>query len=511
MGEVTGREAEEQAPSKASDGVNGGTATNGSGGAVLHEGTNDAAVANGAAAANGGAPPIMTVPTGHGMGMGGGGMGGGGGGAPLSLKNLRTFSSFKNRVFRLYYGAMLGQMAAMNMQMFARSLLVLRLTDSAAYLGVMALANAAPMLFFSLFGGVMAERVEKKYILIWGQVVSGLMTLAVAVSLTLGFMSVENTNSWLILIGASLVQGTIMGLMMPARQAIIADIVGGEQLMNAVALNTLGMNSLRLLAPMAAGFIVSALGGADSGVDGFAPVYYVMTAMYVVAVGFIILMPKVGTISLQGRGALRDVVDGFRYVRRDPTILVLLIITFLTVLFSMSYMFLLPVFTEDVWNVGADSLAVLMGISGLGAMAGSILLASLPNKKRGIMLLGGSMILGMALIGFSVSGSFLMASIMIVFVGVGQTARMTLGNTLLQYYVRDEYRGRVMSMMMMEFGMTSFIVFFAGIITEALGDATTIAGVTLHGVQWTVGGLAVLLVVTVALTLVFVPRLRKLE
>lgn len=468
------------------------------------------AIPNGVTSTNGAetsAEPSRTTGPG-GMEMG---MGRGGGGAPLSLKNLRTFSSFKSPVFRLYYGAMLGQMAAMNMQMFARSLLILRLTDSAAYLGVMALANAAPMLFFSLFGGVMAERVEKKHILLAGQAASGVIVLVVALSLTLGFMSVENTNSWLILIGASLAQGTIMGLMMPARQAIIADIVGGEQLMNAVALNTFGMNGLRLLAPMGAGFMVDFFGGADSGVDGFGAVYYVMTAMYVVAVAFILLMPKVGTISLEGRGALRDVIDGFSYVRRDPTILVLLVITFLTVLFSMSYMFLLPVFSEKVWEVSASRLSILIGISGAGAMVGSILLASLPNKKRGLMLLGGALILGLALIGFSVSGSYWIAAIMIVFVGVGQTARMTLGNTLLQYYVRDEYRGRVMSMMMMEFGMTSFIVFFAGIITDAIGETATFAGLTLHGVQWTVGGLAVVLVVTVILTLVFVPRMRKLD
>ncbi len=450
---------------------------------------------------SGGTPP----PTGPSVDVASMGMGRGGGGAPLSLKNLRTFSSFKNSVFRLYYGAMMGQMAAMNMQMFARSLLIFRLTDSATALGVMAMANAVPMLFFSLFGGVMAERVQKKYVLLWGQAASAVVALAVAVSLSLGFMSVENSNSWWILIGASLVQGTIMGLMMPSRQAIIADIVGGEQLMNAVALNTLGMNSLRLMAPALAGFLVDFFGIGD-GIGGFASVYYVMTGMYIVAVGFILLMPKVGTISLQGRGALADVIDGFKYVRRDPTILVLLLITLLTVLFSMSYMFLLPVFTEDVWEVSASSLGFLISTSGIGAMAGSILLASLPNKKRGLILMVGALILGAALMAFSFAPTYEIALVTIVFVGLGQTARMTLGNTLLQYYVQEEYRGRVMSMMMMEFGLTSFIVGITGWLVDVIG---TRGGY--DGVQWVVGGLAFILVLLSVYVIAFVPRIRNLD
>lgn len=429
-------------------------------------------------------------------------------GRTLNLKNLRTFTSFKNSVFRLYYGAMLGQMAAMNMQMFARSLLVLRLTDSASALGVMALANAVPQIFFALFGGVMAERAQKKRILLIGQASSGLVSLAIALSLVTGALT---TETWLLLVVASLAQGTIMGLMMPARQAIIADIVGGEQLMNAVALNTFGMNALRLLAPAAAGILVDLFSGGSAGVEGFASVYFAMTGLYTIAVGFVILMPNVGTVATRGRGALHDIVDGFRYILRDATILAILLITLLMVLFSMSYMFLLPVFSEQVLHVSASKLGFMIGISGAGAMAGSIVLASLPNKKRGAMLLGGGIVLGLALIGFALSGSYIVSVVMLIFVGLGQNVRQTLGNTLLQYYVKAEFRGRVMSVMMMEFGMTSFVVFFAGVITDAVGGRGTLLGVTLHGVQWTVGGLAVFLVLMSVAFLVLSRRVRTLD
>ena len=442
---------------------------------------------------DGGAPPTAA---GYGRmgGMGGGGMGGGG---QVSLRNLRTFTSFKYPAFRLFYGAVIGQMAAMNMQMVARALLVYELTGSGFALSIMALGNAAPMLFFSLFGGVIADRVEKKYVLLAGQAASAIVSLVVAITLMTGLMSEERSGSWLLLVVAALVQGTIMGLMMPSRQAMIADIVGQEELMNAVALNTFGMNAMRLLAPVPVGFIIYFM--------GYDAVYYVMTAMYVVAVVFIALMPKSGVVSLRGRGAMRDVADGLRYVKGERTILMVLAVIFVVTLLSMPYMMLLPALTEDVLGIDERGYGFLLMMSGVGAMLGSIVLASLPNKKRGLMLILGSLVLGIALVGMFFSASWVpgyavpLAFGFIFFVGIGQTARMTLGNTLLQYYVQDAYRGRVMSLMMMEFGLTSFGVVFAGILTDMIG------------VQWAVGGMAILLIGFSIYAMLFMPRITKLD
>ena len=453
----------------------------------------------------GSAPPVRGGGGGGGMPMGGGGMGMGGGGAPISFRNLTTFTSFKYPAFRLYYGAMVGQMAAMNMQMFARMFLVHELTESGMALGVMALANALPMLFLSLFGGVIADRVQKKYVLIVGQVASAVVSLGIALTLIYGLMSPESfwilgpwtLGSWLILIVAALIQGTIMGLMMPSRQAMIADLVGQEELMNAVALNTFGMNAMRVLAPVPVGFITHSW--------GFEAVYLAMTAMYIIAVTFVILMPKVGTVSLRGRGALNDIVDGLRYVRHETVLMLVLMIIFVVTLLSMPYMMLFPALSEDVLMVDKRMAGWLLAASGVGAMIGSIFLASLPNKKRGLMLMVGSAILGVALVGLFFSSSWfpgnalLFAFGFIFFVGIGQTARMTLGNTLIQYYVEDQYRGRVMSLMMMEFGLTSFGVFFAGVMIDVIG------------VQWSVGGLAILLIAFSVLVIALVPRIRKLD
>jgi len=392
---------------------------------------------------------------------------------------------------------MLGQMGAMNMQMIARSLLIYRITESGTALGIMALANAAPMLFFSLFGGVIADRVQKKYVLVAGQLVSAIISFCVGLTLVFGLMGPDMPNSWWILIWASLAQGIVMGLMMPSRQAMIAEIVPEEQLMNAVALNTFGMNFNRLLMPALGGFLIE--------YSGFASTYFLMTALYLVAVIFIALMPKTGTISLSGAGALADVIAGITYVKNNRTILIILIVTFLTVLFSMPYMMLLPVFSEDVLDVGAGGLGVLVSVSGIGAMIGSIILASLPNKKRGLLLMAGSAVLGVGLVGFSFSSWWIpslawpLALGFILIVGLGQTTRMTLGNTLLQYYVEDEYRGRVMSLYMMEFGLTSFAVFLTGVLTDRIG------------VEWSVGSLAIMLVIMSLLVIAFVPRIRNLD
>ena len=187
------------------------------------------------------------------------------------------------------------------------------------------------------------------------------------------------------------------------------------------------------------------------------------------------------------------------------TIFLVLVITFIVTLLSMPYMMLLPALTEDVLNVDERGFGILLSMSGVGAMLGSILLASLPNRKRGLMLMLGSLLSGIALTGlFFVDSLFpsmmwTAAMVFIFFVGIGQTARMTLGNTLLQYYVDPAYRGRVMSLMMMEFGLTSFGVFAAGILTDIIG------------IQWAVGGLAIILTLFSFFGIIFIPKIRKLE
>jgi MFS family permease len=422
---------------------------------------------------------------------GGAGLGSAGGGWRNTLRNLKTFSSLKNRVYRIYLVAMLCQTAPMHMQMFARSFLVYHLTGSAVILGALALANAVPMLLLSLFGGVIADRVQKKHVILAGHIVSAAVSLGVALALTTGYLSVENTGSWWVLMVASAFQGATMGLTMPSREAIIREIVNAEQLLNAISLNTMGMNSLRLFAPALTGILID--------VFDFDSVYYVMTGLYLLAALFIAILPHTSRITTGSVNVLAEVKEGFRYIRGQTTILFVLLFLLLGIVLSMPYGLLMPIFCVDILKVGATGMGTLLSVSGVGAVVGSLVLASLPNRKRGLMFIGSSLLLSLALTAFSFSASWNASLALIVFVGLGQSGQMTLAGTLIQYYVDPVYLGRVMSILMMQFGLISFSTFAAGLLAEAVG------------VQWAVGGFAMGLVLLSVLVLAFVPRLRNLD
>jgi MFS family permease len=425
-----------------------------------------------------------------GTGIGGGSRGRGGINL-RNLRNLRTFNSFKNPWYRLYYAGMLGQMISMNMQMMTRSLLIYRMTQSASILGAMSLFAAIPMLCLSLVGGVIADRVQKKYVMIAGQTLSAIVSLGVAISLTLGFVGVDKPDSWWVLGIASVAQGTIMGLMMPSRQAILPELVGEEDLMNAISLNTMGMNLFRLFAPALSGVLIDSI--------GFEAVYYVTSGTYLSSVFFIAFLPLTSTMTIEGGGAFSQIKQGLKYIRQQKIILTVLGLTLVAVVLSNPFTQLMPVFTETVLGVGATELGILMSASGVGAIVCSFILASLPNRKRGFMMLVGYIILGAALSGFAFSKVWGLSLGLIIIVGFGQMGMMALSNTLIQYYVEDEYRGRVMSILLMQFGLTSFSTFLAGVLIEGIGP------------QWAIGGLAMLLLVMAIGAFMFLPRIRNLD
>lgn len=403
----------------------------------------------------------------------------------------QTFRSFKNPVYRLYFVAMAGYMAPMNMQMIGRSLLVYRITGSAAILGIMSLAFAIPMLCLSLFGGVIADRMSKKNVIVAGTMGAALVSLGVALALTFGYLGPERPGSWWILAVAGALQGVIMALMIPSRLAIIPEIVGRDELLNAVSLNTMEMNGLRMLAPALAGFLVESF--------GFDTLYYVMTGCYLVGAVIFSFLPRTGTVAAPGPNALAQMKEGLNYIRHNTTIFLILFFTIFAVILTTPYYVLMPIFTEDILMVGAAGLGVLMSVSGTGAIIGSLVLASLPNKKRGLLFLTGNLVLSLALIGFSFSGSWHLSLALIVIVGLGDTARMALGTTLLQYYTEEEYQGRVLSIFVMQFGLMGFGAFGAGLLSEVVG------------IQWAVGGFAAVLVPVTLLIIAFAPRLRRLD
>ena len=429
----------------------------------------------------------------------------------------RTFESFQSSAYRWYWGGMMGQMAAMNMQMVARAWLVYELTDQYIMLGLMMLANAGPMLLLSLFGGVIADRMQKKRILLLGQAASAGVALSVAIAMFVGTISLEDGTGVGFLIATSAVHGLIMGFMMPSRQAIIPELVGSRRLMNAVALNAAGMNINRLAAPGAAGLLIALF--------GVQTVYLAMTGMYVVAIALIAMLPATSTFTGR-RGAWGDLVEGLRYVKSNTLVLALLTLTMLSVSLSMPIMPLMPAFAKDIQIVAPGSydwiaslpliggllsglpqlftessfrLGLLMSISGVGSLVGSLLVASMRSRNRGAIFLWSTPSLGLLLALFAFTSSFELALLVSVGIGLGQSARMALSNGLVQYSVDDEHRGRVMSFYMMEIGVSNVVVFAVAALAETIG------------IQWAVAGSALLLLPVTLVYYVFIPSVHRLQ
>ena len=429
----------------------------------------------------------------------------------------RTFESFQSPAYRWYWGGMMGQMAAMNMQMVARAWLVYELTDQYVMLGLMMLANAGPMLLLSLFGGVIADRMQKKRILLVGQAASAGVALSVAIAIFVGTISLEDGTGVGFLIATSAVHGLIMGFMMPSRQAIIPELVGTRRLMNAVALNAAGMNINRLAAPGAAGLLIALF--------GVQTVYLAMTGMYVVAIALIAMLPATSTFTGR-RGAWGDLVEGLRYVKSNTLVLALLTLTMLSVSLSMPIMPLMPAFAKDIQIVEPGSydwiaslpligvllsdiprlftessfrLGLLMSISGVGSLVGSLLVASMRNRNRGSIFLWSTPFLGLLLALYAFTSSFELALLVCIGIGLGQSARMALSNGLVQYSVDDEHRGRVMSFYMMEIGVSNVVVFAVAALAETIG------------IQWAVAGSALLLLPVTLIYYVFIPSVRRLQ
>jgi MFS family permease len=380
----------------------------------------------------------------------------------------------------------------MSMQIVSNPYLIFHLTNSPALLGTMSLVSAAPMIIMSMFGGALADRLRKKSLLIVGMSCLSVMSLIIGISLATGTLNSQNPASWWILIISSFLQGCIMGLMMPAIQAIIPELVNRDQLMNAIAMNTLGMTTLNLLAPVAAGYII----GENA---NYQTVYFVMTGFYLLALSFIMFLPKRDKIKATGTKILADISQGFKYIAKDTLILRILVFTLIVVILAMPFQQLMPIFTDDILKVGPPGMGLLMSISGAGALVGSFFLAVMPGKKRGLMLLLSGIVAGTALTVFSFSSVMGVSMVVIFFIGLAQSFRNTIGGALLQTYTENAYMGRVMSIMNMQWGLMSVCTFLAGILAETVS------------VQWVLGSLSVLLVVLSVIFLGTFINVRKVE
>ncbi len=333
------------------------------------------------------------------------------------------------------------------MQAVAQGWLVLQLTNSAFWLGLDAFMATFPGFFLTLLGGVFADLVDRRRLLIYTQVVAGVTALALATLVWTGLV-----NRWLVL-GFSFVTGCCMALASPSYLAMTFDLVGREDIANAIALNSSQFQLSRVVGPALAGF-----GFALFGLAGCFYVNGVSFAAVVISLSMVRLNAKTpGTGApahsvKEGRALWMDLVEGLRYVRSRPRVSSLLMLASVNSLFGAPYFSMIPIYARDIFHLGATGLAWLMGTAGAGAFFGALLLTYLGDfRRKGWFVLGGSLLFGVFLTAFALSTHLLITCVFLFCLGFGIVTSVAVTNTLLQKLVTDEMRGRVMSMFILSF------------------------------------------------------------
>ncbi|HEX8634130.1 MAG TPA: MFS transporter [Pyrinomonadaceae bacterium] len=385
--------------------------------------------------------------------------------APKRLHIPAALRSLGHKNYRLFYGGQLISLTGTWMQIVAQSWLVYRLTGSAATLGFVAFAGQIPGFVLAPLGGAAADSFSRHRILITTQ------TLAMLLAFALAFLTLTGTVAvWHVYVLAALL-GVVNAFDIPSRQAFVADLVGREDLVNAIALNSSMINGARLVGPAMAGLLVAGIG------EGWC--FFVNGVSYVAVIAGLLRMrvKRQETAAAERRSPVRRVVEGFSFVGRTGPIRALIILLGLVSLFGMPYTVLMPVFADRILHVGAGGLGVLLGAAGVGALAAALLLLA----RRGVRGMGRLVALssagfGGSLVLFSQLRDFRLAVAVLVFVGFSMIVQIASSNTLVQAMVPDALRGRVMAVYSMMFlGMAPMGALLAGWLAERVGAADTVA------------------------------------
>lgn len=393
------------------------------------------------------------------------------------------FRALGHRNFRLFFaGACLSNVGTW-MQTVAQSWLVLQLTDSGTWLGVDTFMATAPGLILTLVGGVIADKVDRKRLLIYTQVGSGLSALALAALVWAGAIRWEGaarrpSDVWMVLL-LSFVTGCCWALSGPAFQAITVDLVEREDLANAIALNSSQFQLARVVGPTLAAVTMKVL--------GMAGCFFANGLSYVAIVAALarVRFEKRGGAPVEpsegekvGRRSMwNELAEGFSYVRGRPRVGTVLLCSTVVCLFGTPYLVLLPLFARNVYGWEEAGLSLLMGTAGAGALVGALGLAYLGDvRRKGLILLGAMLAGGICITALASVSSPRMAVPLLFATGTSMVTFFALGNTLLQQLVTDEMRGRVMSMWIMTFiGTLPVGSFLSGAAADRFGPQPTLA------------------------------------
>jgi MFS family permease len=373
--------------------------------------------------------------------------------------------ALRHRNYRLYFAGQLVSLTGTWMQSVAQAWLAYQLTHSAALLGIVGFAGQVPALLFSPFGGLIADRFPRRKVLLATQATSMVLAFVLA-GLTL---SGAVTVAWILALAA--LGGMVNAFDIPTRQAFAVDMVGREDLINAIALNSSVFNGARVLGPAIAGILVARIG------EGWC--FLVNGLSYIAVLGSLLAMrlPAHSRVATTA-SAWSRVREGFVYVARARPVRALLLLLGLVSLTGMPYAVLMPVFAKEILGGGAHEMGILMGCSGAGALLGAIVLASRKSVKGlGAFVAWCAGGLGLALVAFAFSHSFWLSALLLVPVGFCMMSEMASSNTLIQSLIPDAVRGRVMSVYAMMFmGMAPIGALLAGALAARIGAPATVAG-----------------------------------
>lgn len=382
-----------------------------------------------------------------------------------SILRFRALAALRHPAYRRLMVGLAPGLLAMQMGSVALGYLAYTLSGAATALGLIGLGWGLPMLGLSLVGGVVADRFPRRTILLGTQVLMGAAALLGTVLLLTGLIQV-----WHIFIVA-LIQGTSFAFNMPARQAMIADLVGKEDLGNAIALNNSLLNFTRVVGPPIAGVLI---GYEAIGIRG---VFIYMAGAPILVLFMLARLPYSAPTRRGRRSGWGDLVDGLRFIGRSPVLLSLLALAFAPVLFGLPYQTLLPVFALQVLRVGPEGLGLLGMASGLGALIGSLgvtTLADSPRRRLIQVVLG--LLFGLSLIGFANSPVLPLAAACLALAGASSAGYMSINNTLVMQAAPNELHGRVMSVHMMTFSLMPLASLPVARLTDLIGAPATVTG-----------------------------------
>ena len=384
--------------------------------------------------------------------------------APQRSRLATAVRALSHRNFQLFFAGQLISLVGTWMQTVAQSWLVYRITGSTLLLGTVGFASQIPVFLIAPIGGTVADRSNRHRVVIATQTASMVLAFVLAV-LTL----THRIQVWQIMVLAAAL-GTVNAFDIPARQAFLMDMVGREDLMNAIALNSSMFNGARIIGPAVAGIVVAWVG------EGWC--FFANAVSYIAVIAGLLMMKITHPVNLANEGSpIEHILEGFRFVARAAPLRSLLLLLGLVSLVGMPYSVLMPVFASQILHGGAKELGWLMGATGVGALLGALSLAArvgLRGLGKVIAMCAGGF--GVSLIVFAASQMFWLSLILLLPVGFTMMVQMASTNTLLQSMVPDQMRGRVVALYTMMFmGVAPFGAFFAGALAHRIGAPWTVA------------------------------------